>query len=158
MISNTYLCQCLSSYGGTNCQLTINVCTPNPCLNNGICITSLDMEPYRCECQYGYIGTRCEYGKKKKHNKKKFFFEYLVSGCISSPCRNGGRCVSSTRNCSSTTCPASCICMNGTTGIYCEEENLSCLRFPCLNGGTCLINPMTNMSHCQCPSNTIGNR
>ncbi len=64
--SNGYLCQCSSSYGGTNCDLMINICTPNPCLNNGHCIRDSNMQDgmYRCQCPNGYIGGRCEYGKK----------------------------------------------------------------------------------------------
>ncbi len=85
-------------------------------------------------------------------------FESLVSGCITSPCRNNGQCVASTTNCSLTTCSASCICLDGTTGTYCEQLNTSCLTIPCQNNGTCLTNSMTNISYCQCPSNTTGVR
>jgi hypothetical protein len=85
-------------------------------------------------------------------------FQCLVSGCISSPCQNNGQCIPSTTNCSSGTCSASCLCLNGTTGVYCEQQNTSCLTIPCLNGGICLTNPMTNIRSCQCPSNTIGVR
>ncbi|CAF4390663.1 unnamed protein product, partial [Rotaria sordida] len=60
--------QCLSPYGGTNCDSIINVCTPNPCFNNGICVRSSNIRDgtYECNCQNGYVGTRCEYGKKKR--------------------------------------------------------------------------------------------
>jgi hypothetical protein len=88
----------------------------------------------------------------------KLLFELLVSDCISSPCQNGGQCVSSTINCSSTTCSASCICPNGASGIYCEQKDTSCSTISCLNGGTCLINNENNIAYCQCPSNTTGNR
>ncbi|CAF3727659.1 unnamed protein product [Rotaria sordida] len=142
--SNTYSCQCISPYGGTNCDVIINVCTPNPCLNNGYCIRNLNISDggYRCECQNGYIGTRCEY----------------LNGCISSPCQNNAQCIPSTMNCSSTTCSISCICLNGTTGLYCEQNDTSCSTISCLNGGICLINEETNISYCQCPPNTTGNR
>ncbi|CAF4553802.1 unnamed protein product [Rotaria sp. Silwood1] len=143
--SNTYSCQCISPYGGTNCELIINVCTPNPCLNNGNCIRNLNIHDaeYRCECQTGYMGTRCEY----------------LNDCISSPCKNRSQCIPSITNCNSTTCPIRCLCLNGTTGVYCEQQDdTSCSTISCLNGGTCLINKETNISYCQCPSNTIGSR
>ena len=60
-LSNGYLCQCLQPYGGTNCNLIINVCTPNPCLNNGVCIRSSNIQTYQCQCMNGYTGSRCEY-------------------------------------------------------------------------------------------------
>jgi hypothetical protein len=79
--------------------------------------------------------------------------ECLVNGCSSSPCQNDGQCISSIVNCTSTTCPISCICSNGTTGIYCEQQDVSCL-----NGGTCWTNETTDISYCHCPANTTGSR
>ncbi|CAF1005451.1 unnamed protein product [Adineta ricciae] len=142
--SNKFSCRCQLPYGGTLCELTINVCTPNPCFNNGECVRSTNIQDgtYRCNCPTGFIGTSCEY----------------ISGCISSPCRNGGQCISSTTNCSSTTCPATCKCVIGTSGIFCEQLSLSCSTQPCLNGGICLTNSTTNISYCQCLSNTTGVR
>ncbi|CAF4786385.1 unnamed protein product [Rotaria socialis] len=136
---NSYECQCVPPYGGTNCDLIVNVCIPNPCFNNGHCIRNLTIQDgeYRCECQTDYMGTRCEY----------------FNGCSSSPCQNDGQCISSIVNCTSTTCPISCICSNGTTGVYCEQLDMSCL-----NGGTCLTNETTDISYCQCPANTTGSR
>ncbi len=92
------------------------------------------------------------------NKKKEHLFEFLVSSCNSSPCQNNGQCISTTANCSSTTCFASCLCSPGTTGTYCEQQDSSCLTLPCLNGGTCSINPITNIRYCQCPLNTIGTR
>lgn len=43
--------------------------------------------------------------------------------------------------------------MNGTSGVYCEQKDNSCL-----NGGTSLINKESNIPYCQCPLNTIGER
>lgn len=87
----------------------------------------------------------------------KFIFD-LVSGCFSSPCRNNGQCVATTTNCSLSTCSVECICVNGTRGNYCEQIDTSCLTEPCQNGGYCITNSLTNISYCQCPTNTIGSR
>ncbi len=95
---------------------------------------------------------------KKINKKKKLCFESLVSGCISSPCLNNGQCISLTTNCSSTTCAASCRCLTGTIGTYCEQQDSSCLTFPCFNGGTCSMNPINNTYYCQCPPNIMGVR
>ncbi|CAM4742153.1 unnamed protein product [Rotaria magnacalcarata] len=164
VLSTTYACQCLSPYGDTNCDTLINVCTPNPCFNNGICVRDPKKQDgtYQCNCRNGYTGTMCEYCNSYDANvsneKKQFDFELLVNGCISSPCLNGGQCISLTNNCSSTTCPVSCACLSGTSGIYCEKQDTSCLTLPCLHSGTCVTNLITNTSYCQCRSNTIGVR
>ena len=89
---------------------------------------------------------------------KEILYEFLVNGCLSSICQNGGQCVPSTTNCSSTTCPINCICLNGTTGRYCEMKDTSCSTMTCLNGGTCLITNQTKRPYCQCPFNTTGSR
>ena len=39
----------------------INECDSNPCENDGAC---MDMEDgYKCKCESGFNGTRCEMGK-----------------------------------------------------------------------------------------------
>ena len=35
--SNSYTCYCLAGYTGINCELAINPCVNNPCLNSGLC-------------------------------------------------------------------------------------------------------------------------
>ena len=37
-----------------------DICTPNPCDNKGECKPGLDGKLFTCECQPGYVGTRCE--------------------------------------------------------------------------------------------------
>jgi hypothetical protein len=82
----------------------------------------------------------------------------LVNGCTMSPCLNNGQCITSTTNCSATSCAISCICPNGTAGIYCEQQVTSCAAMSCLNGAICSINPLTNTPYCACPANTNGAR
>ena len=58
-------------------------------------------------------------------DKIEYIFKYLVNGCASSPCQNDGQCVS---DCSSTVCSIKCLCLNGTSGVYCEQKDNSCLK------------------------------
>jgi hypothetical protein len=165
-LSTSYLCQCSLPYGGANCDLIINVCTPNPCLNGGMCIRSsnpLDVT-YRCDCLSGYIGARCEYRTSKslsnscRQSSIYSLESIVVGGCNPSPCRNGGQCTTTTRNCTSIACIPDCVCPSGFTGAFCERQDASCFSVPCMNGGTCSINTRTNQSSCRCPPNTAGAR
>lgn len=40
-------------------------CTPNPCLNNGVCKAKGKRE-FKCDCPKPYKGKKCERGVKKK--------------------------------------------------------------------------------------------
>jgi hypothetical protein len=82
----------------------------------------------------------------------------LVSGCASLPCRNGGQCLGSARNCSMTSCAPLCICLPGFTGALCEQQDTSCLTLPCLNGATCVVDAISNRASCRCLSNSTGLR
>jgi hypothetical protein len=79
----------------------------------------------------------------------------MIDVCTPNPCLNNGNCI---RNSNIQDGMYKCECPIGTTGIYCEEKESSCSRISCLNGGTCLMNEINNISYCQCPSNTTGNR
>lgn len=41
------------------CQQTTPICQPNPCENNGQCV-SLDNIRYRCNCASGFDGQNCQ--------------------------------------------------------------------------------------------------
>lgn len=62
---------------------------------------------------------------------------------MSDPCDNGGTC-----NYLNNT--YSCICKEGFTGKFCEDEVVTC-NFTCLNNGTC-IESKTNEFICLCPT------
>ncbi|MBN2693900.1 lamin tail domain-containing protein, partial [bacterium] len=55
---NSYSCNCLAGYEGTNCETNINECAVNPCLNGGSCVDGVNS--YSCNCPAGYEGTNCE--------------------------------------------------------------------------------------------------
>ena len=52
-----YKCKCKAGTTGPNCDVNINECLENPCVN-GVCIDNLN--GYKCECEQGYFGTNCD--------------------------------------------------------------------------------------------------
>ena len=57
---NRYSCQCPSGWTGTHCEVDINECASNPCLN-GNCVNGVNQ--YFCNCQAGWTGTNCDQSK-----------------------------------------------------------------------------------------------
>lgn len=52
--------------------------------------------------------------------------------CATSPCRNGGTCLSSSSG------KFECACPKGFKGTTCSEDVEECQTNPCVNGGTCV--------------------
>lgn len=63
-------------YTGSSCNMDIQECASNPCLNNGVCSEPF-LNMYICSCQLGYTGIHCE---------------IPIRVCDSQPCLNGGIC------------------------------------------------------------------
>ncbi|XP_029048305.2 cubilin isoform X2 [Osmia bicornis bicornis] len=55
---NSYVCVCDPGYTGTTCDTKIDPCTPNPCRNNGVCVSS--STGINCDCPSTFTGSRCE--------------------------------------------------------------------------------------------------
>ncbi|XP_061075722.1 basement membrane-specific heparan sulfate proteoglycan core protein-like isoform X3 [Conger conger] len=72
-------------------------CERRPCLHGGTCLSSSEHQ-YRCLCQDGFQGERCEVVKDSCQH--------------SAQCLNGGSC-SSQR----------CVCAPGYTGLFCESDS-----------------------------------
>lgn len=49
---------------GKNCDLNVNECLSNPCLNNGTCVET-SINSYMCNCPPKYLGLNCEVLVKK---------------------------------------------------------------------------------------------
>jgi hypothetical protein len=92
---NSYSCSCLAGYTGTNCDIDINECLPNLCMNGATCrvrrsynaahtqyhnhyFFSQDLlNRYECSCAPGWEGTHCEINH---------------DDCTPNPCLNGATC------------------------------------------------------------------
>ncbi|AWO97474.1 putative sushi von Willebrand factor type A EGF and pentraxin domain-containing protein 1 [Scophthalmus maximus] len=53
-----HLCQCVVGYWGRLCEVDVDECDPNPCVNGASCLDGLGS--YTCRCLPGFNGTRCE--------------------------------------------------------------------------------------------------
>ncbi|CAH1401167.1 unnamed protein product [Nezara viridula] len=62
-------------FTGTQCEVDIDECQMNPCMNGGICNDLINS--FKCTCPIGFTGSRCQTN---------------IDDCLSSPCRNGGVC------------------------------------------------------------------
>lgn len=113
------------SYEGPNCEVDIDECQANPCLNNGVCYDYYGT--YICNCPKGFEGQNCELN---------------LNECLSGPCANGGECIDDVGS-------YRCECPSGFTGHHCELrslcENAACpLNSICvedIHGPQCVCNP-----------------
>ncbi|BFZ22426.1 hypothetical protein BsWGS_25465 [Bradybaena similaris] len=126
------ICSCRAGYAGTGvgargCQELSHAgaCASNPCANRAVC-TPVGSTGFSCACRPGFSGPACS---------------AVVVACLSSPCENGGTCVSQTQE------PGySCECTADFTGARCLEQQQDCgghlsgergtLRYPRANGAT----------------------
>ncbi|CAM4740053.1 unnamed protein product [Rotaria magnacalcarata] len=130
--TDCFKCICVAGFTGKICETTItilpNECDPG-CQNGGICIDN------RCECNAGFTGNYCE----------------IQDYCSpTNPCRNGGRCTSSSSS-------FMCDCTGtGYTGPTCADivSTNPCASNPCQNGGSCY--PNNNSFVCVCRPSWTG--
>lgn len=62
-------------FTGTQCEINIDECENDPCLNGGTCLDMIN--GFKCSCPIGFTGTRCQTN---------------IDDCMSMPCRNNGIC------------------------------------------------------------------
>ncbi|XP_072537654.1 cadherin EGF LAG seven-pass G-type receptor 3 isoform X2 [Salminus brasiliensis] len=70
-------CRCPPGFTGDYCEIEINLCYSNPCLNGGVCARREG--GYTCICREDYTGERCEFDRR-------------AGRCVAGVCRNGGTC------------------------------------------------------------------
>eukprot|EP01147_Barroeca_monosierra_P007681 gene7681-608_t len=82
-----FQCNCVPGFTGVFCEIEIDECESNPCLNGGEC-TDL-VNAFSCSCPHGFSGGRCE----------------IALNCLSleSPvlCKNNASCIDSRETCQS---------------------------------------------------------
>ncbi|XP_044531293.1 protein eyes shut homolog [Gracilinanus agilis] len=113
----------------TKCEVNINECLSEPCLNDGICADGISY--YTCHCKDGFIGTHCETN---------------ADACLSDPCLHG-RCIDFIDG-------YECSCEAGWTSSRCEVNINDCVSAHCMNGGSC--KDLVDGFVCVCPSGFIG--
>lgn len=79
----------------------------SPCEHNGICRNTRGS--FRCDCQKGYTGPRCEEN---------------INECQSNPCRNDGTCIDETGQ-------FKCACMPGEWPLSVSDMNIAHLGSHC---------------------------
>ncbi|XP_078001352.1 uncharacterized protein LOC144453853 [Glandiceps talaboti] len=111
-----YTCTCPAGFTGKDCEIEINDCNANVCLNGGTCQDSINA--FECLCTPEYTGTNCE---------------IRVETCQDEPCLNGGACIGEGVD-------LMCLCSDGYTGARCDSvtEINHCSSSPCENGATCV--------------------
>ncbi|CAF3399711.1 unnamed protein product [Rotaria socialis] len=126
---NSYICDCYQGYEGKQCDISIDLCKPNPCLY-GHCYFD-ENNGYNCQCLPGSTGRNCS---------------ILIDTCGSNPCSHDGVCIQGLNS-------YQCVCQPGYAGIHCEVLINQCSSLLCSHNGTCVNLPTDPPSaRCQCPS------
>ncbi|CAF1554092.1 unnamed protein product [Adineta ricciae] len=123
--STNYRCYCPLGLTGPDCLTDIDLCSSQPCYNNGTCHSQLNT--FTCQCPPYAQGTYCQ---------------ELIDPCDSNPCLNTGQC--QRRNHS-----YECNCTSTYTGTHCEIYRTPCLSQPCQHFGKCF--DYNHTFECQCP-------
>ncbi|XP_064194597.1 protein crumbs homolog 1-like isoform X1 [Anguilla rostrata] len=110
---------------GTRCELQVNECQSDPCLNGGSCHDYVN--GFSCACRAGFLGRFCEVD---------------VDECESDPCQNGAVCTDGVNG-------YSCDCTGlGFMGLNCDTPVPACMSQPCLNGASCQENQGNYTCYC----------
>ncbi|KAM9847501.1 hyaluronan-binding protein 2 [Aulostomus maculatus] len=107
------------------------LCSPNPCLNGGVC-EQKGKRKYKCDCPRPFRGRKCERGPKF---------------CARGKCGRGECVLTSTPPFYECKCKAPFLPPHCTTFSLCDPN-------PCLNGGECIKDG--NDFDCQCPTGFKG--
>ena len=156
MGSDSYACQCPTTFDGHDCEHELRSCSSAPCANGALCTDTLDS--FGCSCRSGYTSELCNINANDCASTPCLHSARCVDGldlftcicaagyghgpdgslcgqdldeCDSDPCLHSGRCIDG---------PASfrCACQNGYGGDTCAQKSDECASRPCTNGGGCI--------------------
>lgn len=65
-----FRCECLAGFEGSFCEIDINECHDQPCMNGATCIDRI--AGFKCVCPPSYVGDLCETGQYRD------YFKYLI--------------------------------------------------------------------------------
>eukprot|EP01043_Picozoa_sp_COSAG02_P064986 COSAG02_NODE_9667_length_2148_cov_1.176184_2_plen_437_part_01 len=131
-----------------NCDIDVNECDSNPCVNSAACVesttdASVVHDAYQCSCNEGYSNGMCNYN---------FIGQYAtdctvadsrqvieLSGncdidldeCVSTPCQNGAKCVESTVDPTVSVNSYQCLCIAGFANGLCDYAVISSYETEC---------------------------
>lgn len=154
-------CTCPTGFVGNLCEYQVSAfvsCFTSPCQNGGTC-TILST----CACPTGFSGNLCQNTAAVTTTTAVSLTTNpgTISLCFAGICQNGGVCSQLSYNI------ATCTCVNGYTGIYCNVPPTNLVTTTvatttaapvpcptginlCQNNGTCVINPTLNVLQCNC--------
>jgi uncharacterized membrane protein len=117
---------------GTDYDVRVGDCSPNPCLNGGTCTSGPNA--FSCACKPGFAGLLCQ---------------TTIIGCLPNPCLNSGVCSAAADG-------FACACKPGFSGSQCQTNIDDCTPNPCLNAGTCSDKADGNGYACMCKAGFTG--
>eukprot|EP01052_Picozoa_sp_SAG31_P001136 SAG31_NODE_37_length_31616_cov_38.688359_10_plen_1872_part_00 len=131
---SSFSCRCLPGYAGDRCEIDVDECVSNPCMNGGECVESAtgnqsNPDEYSCNCLGGFSGNQCDVDNDE---------------CESNPCTNGGSCSDSNDEVHVVAAVLAihrygyhCACIDGFSSTNCDDNVDDCSSNPCLNDGIC---------------------
>ena len=110
------VCVCPPGLTGTLCDVAIDFCVPEPCMNSGSCSSSTD--GFTCTCPAGITGDRCQDDVRE-------------CAAAETPCQNGGTCVDTLGS-------YTCTCPGRWEGQNCETCGIANCTTCAIDGTACL--------------------